>query len=45
MYGKKETAYENGVYTFVLKFPKNYPFAAPSFKCLIPVKHPHIYPN
>ncbi|CAD8115941.1 unnamed protein product [Paramecium primaurelia] len=45
MKGKNGTPYQDGNYTFILKFPENFPFAAPSFKSLIPIKHPHIYPN
>ncbi|CAD8102782.1 unnamed protein product [Paramecium sonneborni] len=45
MKGKIDTLYEGGNYSFLLKFPENFPYAAPSFRSLIPLKHPHIYPN
>lgn len=45
IYGKKETPYEGGIYPFVIRFPENYPFATPTFKSLLPIKHPHIYPT
>ncbi|CAD8170010.1 unnamed protein product [Paramecium octaurelia] len=45
MKGKEGTPYEGGIYSFILKFPENFPFAAPEFRALLPIKHPHIYPN
>ncbi|CAK84060.1 unnamed protein product (macronuclear) [Paramecium tetraurelia] len=45
MKGQVGTPYEGGIYSFILKFPENFPFATPEFRALLPIKHPHIYPN
>ncbi|OBA22995.1 ubiquitin-conjugating enzyme [Metschnikowia bicuspidata var. bicuspidata NRRL YB-4993] len=41
--GPAETPYEHGVFSAILKFPKDYPLAPPVLKFDPPLLHPNIY--
>ncbi len=41
--GPPGTPYENGVFSAVLTFPKDYPLSPPSLKFTPPILHPNIY--
>ncbi|GMM35571.1 E2 ubiquitin-conjugating protein [Saccharomycopsis crataegensis] len=41
--GPPGTSYENGVFSAVLTFPKDYPLSPPSLKFDPPILHPNIY--
>lgn len=42
---KGEGILEGGYYSFLLKFPHDYPFSTIEFRTFLPLKHPHIYGN
>lgn len=43
--GPQDTIYENGVFTVILSFPKDYPLGPPEMRFDPPLLHPNIYPD
>jgi ubiquitin-conjugating enzyme E2 G2 len=43
--GPESTPYEHGVFTAILKFPKDYPLSPPVMKFTNEMYHPNIYPD
>lgn len=43
IHGPKDSPYENGIFSMIIKFDCDYPIKPPSIKFLTPMYHPNIY--
>ncbi|KAL0246802.1 hypothetical protein GEMRC1_008009 [Eukaryota sp. GEM-RC1] len=43
--GPQGSMYENGYFTGIMEFPKDYPLKPPKLRFTSPIIHPNVYPN